>query len=115
LIEVRSGCDGNAPALPEHGNRARRVVDDAFLAALDQAGIHYDNADVAKAMAKSVCPQLVQPGKSFAYVVTEIQGNGVPPGLAAWFAGIAVKMYCPAMMKSVTNGTFFQWIQAPQI
>jgi Protein of unknown function (DUF732) len=91
------------------------AVDDAFLAALDQAGIHYDNADVAKAMAKSVCPQLVQPGKSFAYVVTEIQGNGVPPGLAAWFAGIAVKMYCPAMMKSVTNGTFFQWIQAPQI
>ena len=39
----------------------------------------------------------------------------IPPQMAAFFAGMAVKLYCPAMMKSVTDGTFFDWIQAPHM
>jgi hypothetical protein len=91
------------------------AVDDAFIAALNQAGIHYDNAEAATQLAKSVCPQLVGPGKSFGVAVAKVQGGGIPPQMAAFFAGMAVKLYCPAMMKSVTDGTFFDWIQAPHM
>lgn len=98
-------------AAPAHAD----AVDDAFIAALNKAGIHYDNAEAATQLAKSVCPQLVGPGKSFGMAVAKVQGGGIPPQMAAFFAGMAVKLYCPAMMKSVTNGTFFDWIQAPHM
>lgn len=100
-----------ALAAPAHAD----TVDDAFIAALNQAGIKFDNAELATQMAKSVCPQLVGPGKSFGSAVAQVQGNGIPPQMAAFFAGVAVKMYCPAMMKSITNGTFLQWVQAPHM
>ena len=100
-----------ALAAPAHAD----AVDDAFIAALNQAGIRYDNADAATQLAKQVCPQLVGPGKSFGAAVSRVQGGGVPPQMAAFFAGMAVKLYCPAMMKSVTHGTFFDWIQAPHM
>jgi hypothetical protein len=98
-------------AAPAHAD----AVDDAFIAALNRAGIHYDNAEAATQLAKQVCPQLVGPGKSFGAAVSRVQGGGIPPQMAAFFAGMAVKLYCPAMMKSVTNGTFFDWIQAPHM
>jgi hypothetical protein len=100
-----------AIAAPAHAD----PVDDAFIAALNQAGIHYDNAGAATQLAKSVCPQLVGPGQSFGAAVSKVQGGGIPPQMAGFFAGMAVKLYCPAMMKSVTNGTFFNWIQAPHM
>ena len=100
-----------ASAAPAHAD----AVDDAFIAALNQAGIKFDNAELATQMAKSICPQLVGPGKSFGSAVARVQGNGIPPQMAAFFAGVAVKMYCPAMMKSITNGTFLQWVQAPHL
>ena len=104
-----AGATALAP--PAHAD----AVDDAFIGALDQAGIKFDNAELATQMAKSVCPQLVGPGKSFGSAVAKVQGNGVPPQMAAFFAGVAVKMYCPAMMKSISNGTFLQWVQAPHM
>ncbi|APE14169.1 hypothetical protein BOH72_01940 [Mycobacterium sp. WY10] len=100
-----------AMAAPAHAD----AVDDAFVAALNRAGIHYDNAEAATQLAKQVCPQLVGPGKSFGAAVSRVQGGGIPPQMAAFFAGMAVKLYCPAMMKSVTDGTFFDWIQAPHM
>lgn len=85
--------------------------DDAFLSALQRAGVRYDNPIDTVALGKRVCPMLVEPGKDFAKVVATVRNDGVPPDLAAFFAGIAIQMYCPQMVSSVGNGTFLNWLQ----
>jgi len=77
------------------------TANDLFLAALDKAGIHYDNAAVAAQLGKTICPLLVQPGKDFASTAASVRGNGIPPAMAALFAGIAIKTYCPSMLSSM--------------
>jgi hypothetical protein len=86
-------------------------VDTAFLNALNRAGVRYDNPVDTVALGKRVCPMLVEPGKDFAKVVATVRNDGVPPDLAAFFAGIAIQMYCPQMVSSVGNGTFLNWLQ----
>ncbi|WP_193047123.1 DUF732 domain-containing protein [Mycolicibacterium baixiangningiae] len=85
--------------------------DKAFLNALNRAGLRYDNPVDTVALGKRVCPMLVEPGKDFVKVVSTVRNDGVPPDLAAFFAGIAIQMYCPQMMSSVGNGTFLNWLQ----
>ncbi|KUI38863.1 hypothetical protein AU195_23025 [Mycobacterium sp. IS-1496] len=86
-------------------------MDTAFLNALNRAGVRYDNPVDTVALGKRVCPMLVEPGKDFAKVVATVRNDGVPPDLAAFFAGIAIQMYCPSMVSSVGNGTFLNWLQ----
>ena len=54
---------------------------------------------------------LVEPGKSFAQVATTVADNGINPGMASFFTGIAISMYCPQMMGSIGNGTFLNMLQ----
>lgn len=53
-------------------------VDDAFIAALNNAGVNYGDPVDAKALGQSVCPILAEPGGSFntavASVVARAQG-----------------------------------------
>lgn len=76
-----------------------------FLRLLSNAGIGYSNATDTAALGRSVCDMLVEPGKSFASTVTRVRNNGVPPEMAAFFAGIAIQAYCPQMLASVADGT----------
>jgi hypothetical protein len=85
--------------------------DAAFLSALNRAGVRYGNPVDTVALGKRVCPMLVEPGKDFAKVVATVRNDGVPPDLAAFFAGIAIQAYCPSMVSSVGNGTFLNWLQ----
>jgi hypothetical protein len=78
--------------------------DDAFINALNGAGIVYDNAAVAKTVAHAICPTLATGGKHIAYSYAKAQGNGLPPGMAALFTLIAVKSYCPQMVGNLLNG-----------
>lgn len=89
---------------------------DAFLAALNRAGIAYagNNPDLTAQLGERVCPMLVEPGKNFAQVATTVADNGINPGLAAFFTGIAIQMYCPQMMGSIGNGTFLNMLQQNQ-
>ncbi|WP_396836820.1 DUF732 domain-containing protein [Mycobacterium sp. ITM-2016-00318] len=89
---------------------------DAFLAALNRADIPYanNNADLTAQLGERVCPMLVEPGKNFAQVATTVADNGINPGLAAFFTGIAISMYCPQMMGSIGNGTFLNMLQDNQ-
>ena len=84
-----------------------------FLGALDRAGIGYadNNPDLTAQLGEQVCPMLVEPGKSFAQVATTVANNGINPGLASFFTGIAISMYCPQMMGSIGNGTFLNMLQ----
>jgi hypothetical protein len=82
-------------------------TDTAFLSALNRANIPLanNNPDLTAQLGQQVCPMLVEPGKSFAQVATNVANNGVNPDLAAFFTGIAISMYCPQMMGSIGNGT----------
>ena len=88
----------------------------AFLAALNRANIPYadNNPDLTAQLGQQVCPMLVEPGKSFAQVATSVADNGINPGLASFFTGIAISMYCPQMMGSIGNGTFLNFLQQNQ-
>lgn len=89
---------------------------DAFLSALNRANIPYadNNADLTAQLGERVCPMLVEPGKSFASVASTVADNGISPGMASFFTGIAISMYCPQMMGSIGNGTFLNMLQDSQ-
>jgi hypothetical protein len=90
-------------AVPAHADPA---TDNSFLNALTNAGVGFTDPATTTSLGESVCPMLVEPGKSFASVATSIANNGINPDLAAFFTGIAIQMYCPQMMSSIGNGTF---------
>jgi hypothetical protein len=89
---------------------------DAFLTAINRANIPYadNNADLTAQLGERVCPMLVEPGKSFAQVASTVADNGISPGMASFFTGIAISMYCPQMMGSIGNGTFLNALQGMQ-
>ena len=79
---------------------------DAFLSAINRAGIGYadNNPDLTAQLGEQVCPMLVEPGKSFAQVATSVADNGISPGMASFFTGIAISMFCPVTVTSIANG-----------
>ena len=87
-------------AAPAEANQ----IDDDFIAALNQAGVHYGDPVNAAALGQSVCPMLAKPGGTFAAAVAKVQGGGVSSGMAAMFAQIAIEMYCPQVMGDLASG-----------
>jgi hypothetical protein len=83
------------------------TTNDAFLSALRNAGVNYGNPVDTVSLGQSICPQLVEPGKNFASVASQIRGNnnGISPEMASFFTGIAISMYCPQMINSIGDGT----------
>jgi hypothetical protein len=90
-------------AVPAHADPA---ADTSFLNALNAAGIGYADPASTEELGQSICPMLVEPGKSLASVYSTVSDNGINPDMAAFFTGIAISMYCPSMMSSLGNGTF---------
>ncbi|MBU9765830.1 DUF732 domain-containing protein [Mycobacterium sp. TNTM28] len=81
-------------------------TDDSFLNALNDAGVGYGDPNAAVQMGQDVCPMLVEPGKDFASVASQMRGdNGMSPQMASFFTGIAIQMYCPQMMSSISDGS----------
>jgi hypothetical protein len=79
---------------------------DAFVSALNNAGVNYGDPGSAVALGQSICPLLAQPGGSFAGAASSIANNGIPPNMAALLTSIAISMYCPSMMASFANGNW---------
>jgi hypothetical protein len=82
------------------------ITDNSFLDALTNAGIGYNDPASTEQLGQSICPMLVEPGKSLASVYSTVSNNGINPAMAAFFTGIAIQMYCPSAMSSIGNGTF---------
>jgi len=80
------------------------TMGDAFLSALNNAGVGYNDPSNAVQLGQSICPLLSQPGGSFARAASSIANNGVSPDMADLFTSIAISMYCPSMMASFANG-----------
>jgi hypothetical protein len=88
-------------SVPAHAD----TVSDAFLNALNNAGVSYNDPATTVALGQSICPMLVQPGGNFATVASSMAGNnGISASMAGLFTSIAIGMYCPAMMSSFANG-----------
>jgi hypothetical protein len=99
LVGVATAFSLTAPA------SADPAINTDFLSALTDAGIDYNDAASTEQLGQSVCPMLVEPGKSLASVYSTVSDNGINPDVAAFFTGIAISMYCPSMMTSLGNGT----------
>src|ERR1700676_5080460 len=99
-------------AAPAHAD----PVGDAFLGALNNAGVNYNDPGSTVALGQSVCPMLVQPGGSFASTASSVTGNnGMSPAIAGLFTSIAISMYCPSVVASLANGNFTGLPQIPGI
>lgn len=94
-------------AAPAH---ADPITDNSFLNALSNAGIGYNDPASTESLGQSICPMLVEPGKSVASVYSTVTNNGINPDMAAFFTGIAISMYCPQMMSSIGSGTFMNFL-----
>ena len=81
-------------------------VEDAFLAALTGAGVGAADPATAVALGQQVCPMLAEPGQTAAdAAATVAEVGGMSLGPATMFTGIAISMFCPAMVSSIGNGT----------
>jgi hypothetical protein len=98
LVGVATAVTVAAPAHADPTN-------DSFLSALSNAGIGYDDPNATTALGQSICPMLVEPGKSFASVASTVGNQGISPEMASFFTGIAISMYCPQMMSGLADGT----------
>lgn len=77
---------------------------DAFLKALTDAGVPVPDRGRAVEAGKSVCPMLATPGQSFADVAAKMADTaGMGLGPSTMFTGIAISIFCPAMMSRVGN------------
>ena len=81
-------------------------VDDAFVAALTDAGVGAADPASAVALGQQVCPMLAEPGQTAADAAAKVaEVGGMSLGPATMFTGIAISMFCPAMVSSIGNGT----------
>lgn len=81
-------------------------TDDAFLAALADAGVASVDPTDAVAMGQQVCPLLAQPGQTAADVAAKVaEAGGMSLGPATMFTGVAITMFCPTAVASFGSGT----------
>jgi hypothetical protein len=84
---------------------AQAESDDAFLAALTDARVGTADPTNAVALGQQVCPMLSGPGQTAADVAANVaDAGGMSLGPATMFTGIAISMFCPAAMSSITSG-----------
>ncbi|KUI15466.1 hypothetical protein AU192_21380 [Mycobacterium lehmannii] len=80
-------------------------VDDAFLNAVSEAGVVMSDPSSAVAVGQQVCPMLADPGQNAANVAAKVaEMGGMSLGPATMFTGIAISMFCPAMVSSIGSG-----------
>ncbi|MGV0873975.1 DUF732 domain-containing protein [Mycolicibacterium sp. XJ879] len=81
-------------------------VEDAFLHAVGEAGVFVGDPGRAVAVGHQVCPMLAEPGQNAANVAAQVaDAAGMSLGPATMFTGIAISMFCPAMVSSLGTGT----------
>jgi hypothetical protein len=80
-------------------------TDAAFLSALTDAGVGTADPANAAALGQEVCPMLSQPGQDAADVAAKVaDAGGMSLGPATMFTGIAISLFCPAAVSSITSG-----------
>lgn len=74
--------------------------DDAFIGALNDAGVNYGDAGTAATLGHSLCQVLAEPGGSFNTAASHVVAaqSGISPQMATIFTSIAISTYCPAVL-----------------
>jgi Protein of unknown function (DUF732) len=81
------------------------TADEAFVAALSEAGVGAVDPASAVALGQQVCPMLAEPGQTAADAAAKVaEIGGMSLGPATMFTGIAISMFCPAAVSSIANG-----------
>jgi hypothetical protein len=80
------------------------AADDAFIDALNHAGIDFGEPGNAMSVGESICPMLAQPGGNFAAVAATVSHRGLSPQMAKMFTTIAIQTYCPQEMANIASG-----------
>lgn len=81
------------------------AADDAFISALTSAGVGAADPANAAALGQQVCPMLAEPGQTAADVAAKVaDAGGMSLGPATMFTGVAISLFCPAAMSSISNG-----------
>ncbi|KZS84373.1 MULTISPECIES: DUF732 domain-containing protein [Mycobacterium] len=93
------------------------TIDDAFIGALNDAGVNYGDPASAVDLGHSVCSTLAQPGGTFnsAAATVVAAGTGMPKSMAQIFTSIAISTYCPQAMTDVATGNLPGLPQIPGI
>jgi len=80
-------------------------VEDAFIAALTEAGVGAADPASAVALGQSICPMLAEPGQTAADAAAKVaDAGGMSLGPATMFTGIAISMFCPSVVSSIGSG-----------
>jgi hypothetical protein len=95
---VAAAAAGVAPAHADNN--------DAFLNALNNAGVGYSDSNATAALGQAICPILAKPGGNFAQAASTVTGRGISPGMAGLFTTLAIQMYCPTMISQIAGGDF---------
>ena len=83
-------------AAPIHAD----MMGNAFLNALNNAGISYSQPASTMALGRSVCPMVVQQGWTFESITAKMSENsGMSRDVAAAFTIVAIATYCPAVIS----------------
>ncbi|TFV57414.1 DUF732 domain-containing protein [Mycobacterium sp. PS03-16] len=82
-----------------------QTAEDAFIAALADAGVAAPDPANAVALGQSVCPMLAEPGQTAADAAARVADTaGMPLGAATMFTGLAISMFCPAVVARIGEG-----------
>jgi len=83
-------------AAPIHAD----MMGNAFLNALNNAGISYSQPASTMALGRSVCPMVVQQGWTFESIAAKLsETSGMSRDVAAAFTIVAIATYCPAVIS----------------
>ena len=82
-------------AAPAHAD----MMGNAFLTALNNAGIPSNQPAGTIALGRTVCPMLFEPGGNFDTISSKVAAyTGMPLDKAGSFTIIAIATYCPAVI-----------------
>ncbi|WP_253851555.1 DUF732 domain-containing protein [Mycobacterium sp. 1423905.2] len=97
LLGLTAGLVGvsAAAAAPTHAD----MMGNAFLTALNNAGIPYSQPASTMALGRSVCPMLVEPNGTFESITARMaEHSGLSRDMAASFTIVAIATYCPSVI-----------------
>ncbi|OBF19501.1 hypothetical protein A5725_18285 [Mycobacterium kubicae] len=97
VLGVTAGAFGVSAvvAAPTHAD----MMGNAFLTALNNAGIPYSQPASTMALGRSVCPMVVERNRTFEFITAEMaEQTGMARDMAASFTIVAIATYCPAVI-----------------
>lgn len=92
------------------------LADNDFLSSLSSAGINYSDPGSVISLGQSLCSTLEDGSQPLSSVVSSVPGiGGISPGMAGMFTSIALSMYCPQVVDSITSGNVSSLPQIPGV